>query len=333
MTQQARYKDEDWLRQQYVDKERSMGEIGDMCGVASGTIHNWIEKFGIESRSRSEAHADGDVKKLHNKEWLKREYVEKHKPATEIADACDVTSDTVYSWLRKHDIEVRTTSESVCGKALQKLSNPDWLREKYINEGLGLKAIGGELDVAGTTVIRWLKKHNIQTRPHPLQKTDADLEKLNDREYLREQYRQGHSMAQIADEIDCHTDTVWRRFVKFGIEARGHDECHPSGPEHPQYNPGYTDNYGPNWKEKRLEARIRDHCRCQYCGIHDGDHIKKYNRVNHVHHIRPRHEFLKENGDVDNEAANQLYNLITLCEIHHKKLEGLPIDNRHNSLP
>lgn len=332
MASSKRYHDEDWLRQQYTSEQRSMGEIGEMCGVSSGTIHNWIEKFGIQSRTRSEARTDGDVTKLHNKDWLEREYVENLKPATEIADSCGVTPDTVYSWLRKHGMEVRTTSESACGEALEKLNDADWLREKYINEGHGIKAIGDQLDVAGKTVYQRLMKYDIQTRPHPLEKTDADIEKLNDEEYLREQYCQDNSMAQIANEIDCHTDTVWRRFVKYGIEARGHDECHPSGPDHPQYNPNSTDNYGPNWDEKRLEARIRDHCRCQYCSIHDGEHIEKYNRVNHVHHIRPRREFLKDDGSIDNEAANRLDNLITLCNVHHKKLEGVPIDNRHNAL-
>jgi DNA-binding CsgD family transcriptional regulator len=48
------YRDEDLMRELYVDKRLSMSEISDRldCGVA--TVSRWIDRHGIESRSVSE---------------------------------------------------------------------------------------------------------------------------------------------------------------------------------------------------------------------------------------------------------------------------------------
>lgn len=43
--------------------------------------------------------------------------------------------------------------------------NPNWLYEKYWNEGYNLEEIGNIADVSGDTILRWMKKHNIDRRP------------------------------------------------------------------------------------------------------------------------------------------------------------------------
>jgi len=43
----TKYKDEDWLEQQYVEKDRSQADIAEECGVSDMTIHRWREKFDI----------------------------------------------------------------------------------------------------------------------------------------------------------------------------------------------------------------------------------------------------------------------------------------------
>lgn len=50
-----RYKDEDWLRDRYVEDRYSIREIGEECGVSRSTIRHWIHKFNIETRTGSEA--------------------------------------------------------------------------------------------------------------------------------------------------------------------------------------------------------------------------------------------------------------------------------------
>lgn len=48
----AKYKDEDWLRTEYKEKRRNGTDIADQCGVTHETIYYYLDKFGIEKRSR-----------------------------------------------------------------------------------------------------------------------------------------------------------------------------------------------------------------------------------------------------------------------------------------
>jgi hypothetical protein len=43
-----KYKDKKWLREQIVEKELTLSETGDKCGVSKGTILRWKKKFGLE---------------------------------------------------------------------------------------------------------------------------------------------------------------------------------------------------------------------------------------------------------------------------------------------
>jgi hypothetical protein len=82
-------------------------------------------------------------------------------------------------------------------------------------------------------------------------------------------------------------------------------------------NPAYTSGrgrrgvYGPNWKQQRRAAVLRDQGKCQICL-----HIPKQARALHVHHIIPFYQF---HGDY--ETANQLTNLLALCAKCHKQAE------------
>ena len=68
-------------------------------------------------------------------------------------------------------------------------------------------------------------------------------------------------------------------------------------------------NYGPNWMKQRDLARARDGFRCQVCGQPEAD------RAHHVHHKIPFRMFETA------EQANQLANLITVCNSCHRKIE------------
>lgn len=92
-----------------------------------------------------------------------------------------------------------------------------------------------------------------------------------------------------------------------------------SGQSNPRWKGGVAD-YGDNWREQRKAALDRDNYRCTRCDMTNTKHREKYNQSLHVHHIEPVRLF--EN----HEKANKLSNLITLCQLCHNRLEGLPID-------
>jgi len=50
-----KYRDEEWLRDQYHGERLSAGDIADKCDCAKSTILRWLDRHGIDKRDRSEA--------------------------------------------------------------------------------------------------------------------------------------------------------------------------------------------------------------------------------------------------------------------------------------
>tara|TARA_R110001592_G_scaffold104354_3_gene293710 strand:+ start:13045 stop:13359 length:315 start_codon:yes stop_codon:yes gene_type:complete len=46
------YRDEEWLRNAYTVENKTMAELGSLFDVSPMTICTWLERFGIETRSR-----------------------------------------------------------------------------------------------------------------------------------------------------------------------------------------------------------------------------------------------------------------------------------------
>lgn len=96
------------------------------------------------------------------------------------------------------------------------------------------------------------------------------------------------------------------------------DSRNKIGPANPGWKGGYSDYYGPNWKQQQRAARQRDKFTCQHCGKTQ----KQLNRALDVHHIRPFRTFGYIPGENKNYlSANELTNLISLCVKCHKRAE------------
>lgn len=71
-------------------------------------------------------------------------------------------------------------------------------------------------------------------------------------------------------------------------------------------------NYGSNWGLQRRLARERDNFTCQKCGVTE----KQLKHQLSVHHIKP---FVLHDNYI---IANQLQNLISVCEPCHRKIHS-----------
>jgi len=98
-----------------------------------------------------------------------------------------------------------------------------------------------------------------------------------------------------------------------------------TGENNATFKGGAVRYYGPNWREQRRRARERDNHECRACGMSQEACLEEYGRKLDVHHITPFREFVDEDGNADYEAANDIDNLISLCQSCHKQYEGLPV--------
>lgn len=88
------------------------------------------------------------------------------------------------------------------------------------------------------------------------------------------------------------------------------------GEDHPRWRGGYDQQYGEGWATARRQALLRDHARCQNCGMSDNEHHDEFGRQLDVHHIEPVRTF------DDPSDAHELDNIVTLCRRCHGAIEN-----------
>ncbi|RJX47522.1 helix-turn-helix domain-containing protein [Halonotius pteroides] len=224
------YRNEEWLRKQYVENGLSQSEIADKVSVGRGAVGNWMRKYDIETRSPAEWSANGDVEPLKDEEWLREQYCEQGMVLSEIAELIGVTAGTVSNWIHRHGIETRLRSESMTDGDVGLLSDEGWLREQYLEREKTLSEIAESTGVTTATVSNWMKRHDIETQSPTEWMTDGDVELLKDEEWLREQYlEQEKPPSEIADELNLSPGTVRNWVERYGINARSQSESQADG--------------------------------------------------------------------------------------------------------
>lgn len=101
---EERYKDREWLEEQYVHKEKTDKEIAQIVGMSPPTITYWRDKFDIEG-GKSDPRPNAPYRE---KDTLKRLFYDEGQSRDEIADKFDITRGTVNTWLSNHGLQPET---------------------------------------------------------------------------------------------------------------------------------------------------------------------------------------------------------------------------------
>lgn len=135
--------------------------------------------------------------------WLREKYVVEELSQREIADLARVSQKTVANWMDKHEIP----ADGKRGSNDTRFRDPDWLREKYVEEGLSTWEVADLCGCSQTTIRDWLGRHSIDTRARkrpPKTLTES---------FYSEASRQGDSTYEKWTVSDCgevHTVRVHR---------------------------------------------------------------------------------------------------------------------------
>lgn len=164
MSDEPQYRDEAWMREQYVEKDKFLADIASECDCSLSTVSRWLKNHGIEVRPRGggkEIQRQRKVpdERLTDSEWLHEQYVERKRGTPDIADECGCHHCTVQEWLDRHDIETRDSNLP----EYERLDDEEWLREQYISRGLSGYDIADEVGCAFRTVYSSLRRKGIET--------------------------------------------------------------------------------------------------------------------------------------------------------------------------
>ena len=100
------------------------------------------------------------------------------------------------------------------------------LRRLKVDEGLSLAAMAARLEVVAQTVHNWLMAGGVPRQPSPA-RLPADI---GDGEIIRLYTQQGHTAAEIPEQLGCSPSLVYGRPARRGDERRSQAPRRRPGP-------------------------------------------------------------------------------------------------------
>jgi predicted transcriptional regulator len=210
-----------YLHREYELRKRSVSDIAAEIGVSEQSVLRYLHKHEIDVR-RGRAGLDAVepddrgvrgrpawLDSVLTEEFLRREYVERGRSASQIGERIGASEQSVLRYLHRHGIEVRPVARSSDG-----LLTPEYLHEQYVVQGRSLGDIGREHEVSGETVRKWLERYGIERR-RPAAASSISRELL-ERRYVDEQ----RSIASIAEEFGVSPTTIAKHLDRWGVPRR-----------------------------------------------------------------------------------------------------------------
>ncbi|WP_245626064.1 HNH endonuclease [Haloparvum sedimenti] len=157
MTEQP-WRDEDRMRDLYVDEELTSREVAERLGCSKSTVLDWLDKLGIPKDPAYEVH-DGEWK---DEGRLRQMYLVEGKPTSQIAEELGCTTSVVCKYMDRFGIERE-------GRKARKdvpFRDEDTLRTLYWDEGMSIPEVADETGSSATTIRKWMDHYGIERRDH-----------------------------------------------------------------------------------------------------------------------------------------------------------------------
>jgi transposase len=99
-------------------------------------------------------------------EWLRSKYIDEEMTMREIADEADVYHSTIVRWCDRYNIKSRGRSETTPPHKRGYDVSKEELQDLYWNELMSMEDISERFNVDSSTINRWFKIYDIETREH-----------------------------------------------------------------------------------------------------------------------------------------------------------------------
>jgi len=152
-----RYKNKDWLKQEYWINKKSSRQIAQELDCTYETILNWLKYYHIPRRGKNDFKDERPI--YHNPTWLYEHYITQLLSIKQIAKIVKANPTTIHDWLKKHKIPIRDKNFARWG--IKPWRNKEWLFNQYITFDKFTKQIGEENNCNLKVISLWLRKFNI----------------------------------------------------------------------------------------------------------------------------------------------------------------------------
>jgi len=187
-------RDHAWLRHEYIERDRSMADIGRQLGVAHQTVRAALDRMSIPTRPPRRVDDDRI-----------RQLIEAGHTITEVAGLIGVSSETVRRYAILLGLHSWWTPRSP-----RELRDPQWLQSNYLSAGREISEVANELHVTDETVRKALRRAGIpirRRRHKPPPKPDA----------LRRKLEQLRTISAVARSYGVGEATAERWFAEIGV--------------------------------------------------------------------------------------------------------------------
>lgn len=101
-------KDKSWLKEQYVDKQRSSEQIARNIGCSQQSVLDWLKRHDIKARSNKDLsgklHSLSVDERIADPDWLREQLFDEGRTQKEVAEELGVSQPSVSIRLKKFGI-------------------------------------------------------------------------------------------------------------------------------------------------------------------------------------------------------------------------------------
>jgi transposase len=188
-----------WLERVYLEEGLGTRDIAQLTGRGVGRISMLLRKYRIPTRQPPP---------LLEREWLESHYRYLGVSIQEIAAEAGVTYAHVVYSLQRHHIPTRRKTRTKVEKPTS-----DWLREKYVVEGLSTAQICEMTGYSAPGLLRLMREYGIERQGQSLPKLDISREELYELHVV-----QGLTAVRIAARLGCHNATISRLIRQYQLD-------------------------------------------------------------------------------------------------------------------
>lgn len=299
-----KYKDEQWLRDQYVGTTNSLNDLSDNCSVTSETVRQYLHEYGIDIKPKFITKSN-DCKELHKtKDWIRSEYVENRRTQSDLADECGCSEKAIRKGVEFYGFNVRSQSEQKL-ECARKHKSEDWMRKMYYDQELSIDDIAEQCGCSDSVIERRIDELGLQRNIEVSCAGDH-----RDKEWLVEKYHiENLKMDDMAELCGCQQTLISDWMQKHNIDTD--DGLFKSGEDHWNYKHGESVRGQLDFRKRdkwiKFSQQQKEKCdwTCEYCETTGGQL--------HTHHVEP----LSMGGD---RWENEFVVLCRDCHINNYEL-------------